>query len=220
MKGILFLATLVLYFVGYAQVDVYTSTNLSLHLAKDGQFMLYPKKDIPIWLHGSYFFKEDSIIFFKPSPSQEKMIYAIYIKKQQKLQLVYKQGVSIFNSLPFKLNTRYNKEGILVEEWRATSKNRVEVYTYSNQKNLLKIEQFLNGKLEGKQLTFFDTPACIPSSERYFKNGLKKAKWYYYDITDEAEKMVSLKKIEVYKNNKLMRVKKPANPPIYYTAHF
>ncbi|CAM3500630.1 toxin-antitoxin system YwqK family antitoxin [Aequorivita lipolytica] len=114
----------------------------------------------------------------------------------------------IFNSKDNSAEVKYfTVKGKLVSEGKMQDKDRIGewVYYHEKSKNVMTRENYVNGKLDGKLITYY--PNGKTTQETTYKNGIKEGEDNYYSPDG-----VLLKKL-LYTNNELQ------GPATYYDAY-
>ena len=101
----------------------------------------------------------------------------------------------------------FTVKGKLVSEGKMLNKNRIGEWIYYHEKseNVMTREQYVNGKLDGKVITYY--PNGKTTQETTYKNAIKEGEDNYY-----SPEGVLLKKL-LYKENELH------GPALYYDAY-
>ena len=205
-------------------MELYESNNAVLQLNADSTYRYYPKEQsLKSLVVGNVVTKQDSLILTSHQYNGEAAVFAIYLKRDLSLKLLYLQKEqTAFAAKELYLTRLEDSKNQILEEYYWTDYYQMDYtkYIFTPEKYIVSVQQVKHGKMDGPQRYFYPTPQSALKEELSYKDGLKHGMSYYYEIVEDDNTKVALVKKEKYKKGLLQKSKKLATPPIFYTRHF
>lgn len=203
---------------------VFESEGFAIELKDNHHFLAYPKENAAFNLiSGDYVEQSDSLILSTHEFGGEKAIFAIFQQEPHRIKPVYIQKAyrKVIRE-DFMRTYEYYTNGRIKTEyyWEDKSKLKFTKYEFNSSQWIVSLTQYNQGVKEGKELIFFDSPHGVIHEERSYEEGQLSGKTYLYEAVDKNYLQVELSQIKIYKEGELVKIKKPATPPIFYTSHF
>lgn len=211
MRLILNFLFIILGLVGYTSNTIYYGKGFYLNLMSDHSFYFAEKEmGSSLQMPGNYQFQGDSLILSTHTHENESIVFAIFDFDSLQLNTIYVQKEFRLD-IPslLLLHKQFYDNGIVQSEylWKKGQTNIYQCIQFGEEKQLLSIEQFKDGQLNGTQHYYFNNHNLQLKAIKQFKEGKQHGKQQEFEALGNQFGKVKLKKILKYKNGKLKRKK-------------